>query len=375
MNNKQFIIEYEKYGVSEEVICSTDSELRKSLRNIINNERAENEAYEWCKNANKGSNFTNQMFKFTIRCNDEMTSSNNTSNQTLDKKVKCINKFRNKYNQITGYRIQDTHGNIKDVTPHQLKRAMSTNKIEVINLTLTSDYRLVDKEQLQSTNKKKKQKYAILTREIVKAINKPKALKFKSNQNIEMLEQKSKILGCGKRISKDFLSIESDTEIILVSDKQIQLSDSTPDYDEVVKFMYYKGLFADTDFTSINFKNTDSSNVSNMANMFSDCEATAIDLSSLDTSRVKNMRTMFYDCKAQTLDLSNFNTSNVKDMSYMFNGCETTMIDISNFKTSKTTDTERMFSRCKAKVEATDTRILNEYLRERSHQIFNNIHI
>ena len=58
--------------------------------------------------------------------------------------AKCIEKFRDKHNQIYGYRLQDTQGNLKDVTSDQLKQAIKNKQINIINLTLTSDNRLID---------------------------------------------------------------------------------------------------------------------------------------------------------------------------------------------------------------------------------------
>ena len=55
----------------------------------------------------------------------------------------CIQKFRDKRNVIVGYRIQDDSGNVKDVTPQQLKQAISNRKIEIRNLKLTSDGKLI----------------------------------------------------------------------------------------------------------------------------------------------------------------------------------------------------------------------------------------
>ncbi len=57
---------------------------------------------------------------------------------------KCTEKYRNKNNYIYGYRLEDTHGNYKDVNPEQLKAAIRNKQIMVLNLTLTSDNRLVD---------------------------------------------------------------------------------------------------------------------------------------------------------------------------------------------------------------------------------------
>ena len=65
-------------------------------------------------------------------------------------KVKCIQKFRDKNNIIIGYRIIDQNGNMKDISSESLKQAIKQRKLEVINLTLTSDNRLIDKAITQT---------------------------------------------------------------------------------------------------------------------------------------------------------------------------------------------------------------------------------
>lgn len=60
--------------------------------------------------------------------------------------VKCIQKFRDRNNKIYGYRLQDSNGYTKDVRPEDLKAAIANNKVSVVNLTLTSDGRLLDKK-------------------------------------------------------------------------------------------------------------------------------------------------------------------------------------------------------------------------------------
>lgn len=69
--------------------------------------------------------------------------------------AKCIQKFRNKQNKIYGYRLQDINGQVQDVTPEDLKNAIKNASINVINLTLTSDGRLVDKKPEQQLQNKK----------------------------------------------------------------------------------------------------------------------------------------------------------------------------------------------------------------------------
>lgn len=66
--------------------------------------------------------------------------------------AKCIEKFRDKTGKIYGYRLIDLNDQTQDVTPENLKKAILNKQIHVVNLTLTSNNRLVDttEKQLQS---------------------------------------------------------------------------------------------------------------------------------------------------------------------------------------------------------------------------------
>jgi hypothetical protein len=64
--------------------------------------------------------------------------------------AKCIEKFRDKNNIIVGYRLVDVSGKTIDVKPDILKSYIKTGKITVVNLTLTSDNRLLSCEPKQS---------------------------------------------------------------------------------------------------------------------------------------------------------------------------------------------------------------------------------
>lgn len=66
----------------------------------------------------------------------------------------CIHKFRDNSGKITGYRLQDSTS-IKDVTPDVLKRAVASGLVQVTNLTLTSDNRLVENSKESRSQLKK----------------------------------------------------------------------------------------------------------------------------------------------------------------------------------------------------------------------------
>lgn len=62
-------------------------------------------------------------------------------------KVKCVNKIRdNRNGKIIGYTIQSSTGETKDVDKDKLKEAVRNGKVNIVNMTLTSDNRLVDKK-------------------------------------------------------------------------------------------------------------------------------------------------------------------------------------------------------------------------------------
>lgn len=68
--------------------------------------------------------------------------------------TKCTMKFRDKTGKIMGYRLVDLNGQKQNIEPEILKAAIKNGQITVVNLTLTSDNRLVD----TSDNKKYQQK-------------------------------------------------------------------------------------------------------------------------------------------------------------------------------------------------------------------------
>ena len=132
------------------------------------------------------------------------------------------------------------------------------------------------------------------------------------------------------------------------------------------------GMFAGSHLPSIDIRNFNTSNVTNMEHLFNGLKkVTDLDLSGLDVKRVNNIGSLFarnpglislnlsnwqldsvhdmsymftqlYDLK--TLNLTGFTTKNVTDMHHMFTECQhLTSLDLSSFDTSKVTDMNNMF--------------------------------
>ena len=97
------------------------------------------------------------------------------------------------------------------------------------------------------------------------------------------------------------------------------------------------------------FKDSDTSNVTDMGYFFKECSGlTSLDVSSFDTSNVTSMLQMFYFCENLTsLTLSNFNTSKVTDMDGMFSYCSgLTSLDLSGWDMRSVTISNKMFNGC-----------------------------
>ena len=107
-------------------------------------------------------------------------------------------------------------------------------------------------------------------------------------------------------------------------------------------FKAYKG-------TTLDLKNLDTSDVTEMRSMFDGCKSlTSLDLSNFNTSNVTKMSYMFANCSSLTsLNVNNFNTNNVTDMYCMFYGCSSlTSLNVRNFDTSSVSDMCGMFNGC-----------------------------
>ena len=226
--------------------------------------------------------------------------------------VECIKSIYNT-GRLVVYRIQDSYRNIRNITKEQLDALILNNKVSFSK--------------------------AFLIRDIVDKIDNSKPLRFESNCSISKNTRlKYQLMGYSiTDITNDFILLESDTELVLISDKQIQLDTSCYD------------LFSNTNFTSIDFHNVDTSKVEYMTGMFEGCQSKLLDLSSFNTSNVKDMSYMFQDCQSKLLDLSSFNTSNVINMYGMFGGCQANSLDLSSFDTSNVIKMSMMFDFCKAK--------------------------
>ena len=89
---------------------------------------------------------------------------------------------------------------------------------------------------------------------------------------------------------------------------------------------------------TVNIKNFDTENVTDMAYMFNKCYSlTDVDTSKLKGPKVTTIISMFYSCKAlKSLDLSSFGGQSLTELDNIFEGClSLSYLDFSNFAPQK----------------------------------------
>lgn len=134
-----------------------------------------------------------------------------------------------------------------------LKNDIRNKKLEVDNLTLTKDNRLVSKK---IDNEK-----VYITRSIITNLKSDKALSFKSNVNLDKVISKANILGTKiDKIQNNLYTIINEASIVFLSDKQISLPENSD------------WIFMDTEFSKIDISNVDTSSTVSMIGTFSECK-------------------------------------------------------------------------------------------------------
>ncbi len=104
-----------------------------------------------------------------------------------------------------------------------------------------------------------------------------------------------------------------------------------------------------TNLTSVRFGSSEFANVTQVQNMFRNCTSLrSVDLGFLKKSRITNFKSMFEGCtKLESADLSCIDTSRAATFSSMFSACKSlATVDLTGIDTSNVTDMSNMFSFC-----------------------------
>ena len=283
--------------------------------------------------------------------------------------AKCIEKIRDKNNHIIGYKLVDKSNNEVLVKAEKLKEVIREKQVDVINLTLTYDNRLIDKKQVTPSKPMTKQSNT-------------------KNVNVEAILNKVKATGCNIKsfntaCGHEFYVLENvdiKTVWLVIPDNVTVMDDCKEFLFKPFDDFYFNTITCDTLkviggsglittkclFMNCNAKHLDLSrfdtiNVVDMSWTFAKCKCNTIDFSGYKTHKAENMEAMFYECETESLDLRSFDTSNVTDMCMMFEWCHAKYIDLSSFDISKVYHKRDIFSLCRAKISTTSKKLAMLY--------------
>lgn len=315
-------------------------------------------------------------------------------------KVKCIEKIRDKTGVIVGYTMQSIDGSIKDFDALYVKDKIIKGEWDVVNLTLTSNNKLVDSKRGDKLNdstpakqdvSKSSDIMTILRNEkaagsgitVVNTCCKHKCYAInKGNENTLLLipDDVSEINECDPwdvRAESRLKFLTGNVKVIggagLKSThrmfwycKKILSLDLSEMNTSNVEDM--SGMFLSCRTQSINFTNFNTSKVRSMSEMFKCTKIKHLDLTSFDTSKVRNMSEMFANCTSMKVQVQSFNTENVEEMKHMFDSSDIMMIDLSRFKVDPSiAKLAGMFNNCRIKTLITDPCITDKYIMKEYH--------
>lgn len=293
-------------------------------------------------------------------------------------KVTCVLRFKDeKTDKIVGYRLMDKNRMYKDFEPNELKTAISQKLIAVDNLKLTSDGRLILKnnisDKLINANENTKfspVKASDLTKGKIKdkkiAAFLKRALFLKRLTIIPTRKDNCPDDECIYIVdtSKPF---KRHSRIIYLADNVDKIPWHTAVWEAAVSDYYkeyntkviggnglvslYKG-FNRICANTLDISELNTSKVTDMTEAFSYASIkNLVGLDKIDTSKVERMNRMF-GCYFGNLPEIKFNTCMVKDMKEMFSGYsptnENTCLDVSSLDTSSLRDTTDIFRPCEA---------------------------
>lgn len=296
--------------------------------------------------------------------------------------VTCVLKYYNSKEVICNYKLVDKAGMSKIITTSELKDLLSTGKIEVDNLKLSKNGRIIASKDINQigieylnesiqANDDKDVKFIKSVAGKLKLLGfKPNIIELRlcKNERVTIISKSETdhILYIPDHI-KEFKNKLTSTNLCdllmklkgnlrVIGGKSIEstmgmfkyctfdsvdLSGFCPEH---LKYMYE--MFLSAHINALNFGNLNTSEVISMDSTFKQAHIDTLDLSRLNTCSLVYASQMFREFKSKSLNLANFNTSKVTNMGLMFMGCVTPEIDLSSFDTSNVTYMDSMFSNC-----------------------------
>lgn len=247
-------------------------------------------------------------------------------------KAKCLEKIKDG-TSIIGYKLIDQYGTVLTCKASAIKEAIKNGSIDVVNLQLTSDNRLISKKMNQEN--KVIQKITIgrnIMTQVEALIDTSKyILEFKQVKDLKKAIAKAASLGIQVRNLNDSVSIIINNDrATIFSSVSMQLIN-----DETFKSMKFKEL---------RLNNIDVSGCETLKNMFNETVCDVLDISGCDFSSITDATEAFARCNIKRVITDGLKLDKLTKIEKMFNYSEIGDIDITNFGFCNTIIADEAFS-------------------------------
>lgn len=280
--------------------------------------------------------------------------------------VQCVEKQRDKHNNIKAYLLQDKNGNKKVFNPAELKQAIANYQIQVLNLTLTSDNRLIDTAPPKQTTEKKQvqvdnvQKTSnlnvakkpvklvdyILTKEVFNAIIKHANNKYYEILTIYGKSKSDKLVNFANSHSSAVEDIEGTELSVVTKEGTALVFCKNPEYNLKMPVSCKELLKSQWIYPyELNLNGIDWSDTETVESMFSyTSNLEVISIANSEAPKLKNMYAMFKGSDILNVNFSTFNVPNLDRATSMFHNCYSLdKLDISGLNFSKVRFVGMMF--------------------------------
>lgn len=235
------------------------------------------------------------------------------------------------------YELIDDNGNITKKTKKEIKYRLSVNDINISNLKLTSNGRLIQyrKNDLSLIGGT----FTLIGKNTIKKImyyneqagDKNRDLVFIVGNNAAKLKQKAILMGIDiLYISSTFAFRTNDKIYIGTENNAFILRDSY-------------GIFEDVECNSINFNNLYTKELTSTTDMFRNAKIKIIDLSKLDMTKVTHANSMFEGCVTSKIILRNRDLSSLSYLTNAFRGCMIDEVILENLNLQHVSSFDMMF--------------------------------
>ena len=261
-------------------------------------------------------------------------------------KCVCIRRKRNDKGVIEEYMLKDRHGKVVVLKAKEVKAGITAGKLDVLNLTLTKDNRIIEKQIKKPMQREKTEIEKIINNAILKGGN------VYQVYDSEICDKSIRIADVGGNVAvwipDNVTYVHKLYSAIRGSYKNLAIfgGEGLTDIEDML--LYIK-------CNELNLTNLVTKKVQNMSHMFDSCEACKIKFGNFNTSSVTNMECMFRrvyfntsfceneDAPMLVLDISMFNTKSVINMQGMFDGCRAKIIGLDKFDMSYVENISEMF--------------------------------